>query len=224
MTAIIAAAQSGAAYLLTDGALYDTGGIVLALCSKTLIAEGMRLAMAPSGRCTSVDLERELSAAGVSTQAGVMMAMPECLRRIRARSVALGSTEPDCQVHVALWSDRAHEPQIWLIATDAPPCWGPYRPGTWLRVDAITGGDDDASEVLGRPVDLTSAASFDMEHDGGALIDHQRRTPWADGRFYVGGRAELVTVTRSGVTQRDIRRWPDRIGERINPCRSSGTL
>lgn len=218
MTAIFAFTQPAAAYLITDGALYDPNGIVVSLCSKTLIAEWMRLAIAPSGRCTSVDLGRELTALGATTdQAALMAAMPLALERIRAQNVHFGTPEADMQVHVALWSDRADQPQIWMMATNRPPSWGPYQPKTWISVAHMIGCDAAPTDILGRSVDLSNPADFDPADDGGTLIDHYRRTPWPDGRFYVGGRAELVTVTRDGVEQRNIREWPDRVGSLIRP-------
>ncbi|VVT07379.1 conserved hypothetical protein [Sphingomonas aurantiaca] len=217
MTAITAFAQPSAAYLLTDGALYHPDGVVASICSKTLIAEAIRLAIAPSGRCTSVDIAGELERAGAASQAAVMVAIPAALWRIRAANVADATPDPDMQVHVALWSERADEPQIWMIATNRPECWGPYRPGTWLRVDAIVGGDASADDILGRSVRLDDPASFDPVADCAALIDYQRAAPWPDGRHYIGGMAELVTVSRSSVSQTILRRWPDKVGALIAP-------
>lgn len=213
MTAISLVAQAGAAYLLTDGALYDDDGIVRAIASKVLVAEEERLAIAPSGRCTSVDLQVALDARGIARQAEIMGALPAIARARRDASEAAGLSEPDLQLFVALWSETANEAQAWMLSTNAMAHWGPCTPCTWIRVDAMIGTARPLADVLGRPD--ADAMLIDMEVDGLAIINDQRATGWPDGRYYVGGHGELVTVTAGGVTQRRLVEWPDRVGERI---------
>jgi hypothetical protein len=50
------------------------------------------------------------------------------------------------------------------------------------------------------------------------ILEIQRRKEADDGNHYVGGLATLTTVTRDGVQQRVVHRWPeDKVGERIEP-------
>ncbi|MGY2806391.1 hypothetical protein [Bradyrhizobium sp. USDA 4506] len=58
--------------------------------------------------------------------------------------------------------------------------------------------------------------AIDPEVDGLAVLELQRANPHQeDGDFcYVGGFAQLTTVTREAVTSRIIHRWPDKVGEK----------
>lgn len=57
-----------------------------------------------------------------------------------------------------------------------------------------------------------------------AIIEEQRATPHdVHGLFQahvVGGFAELTTVSEAGIVREILRRWPDRIGEHIQPFAS----
>lgn len=222
VTAINLVVQRDRAHLLTDGAQYDHAGRVRTLCSKTLIAEEIRLAVAPSGRLNSVELRDGLVAAGANSQAEVMAALPRIVATVRAKNAAdlpahEGGGDNDAQLFVVLWSDARDEPQGWMLSTNCLPHWGPYRPLTWVAVDAMIGTLEPADQALGRAVTLADPSSFDAARDGLTILEHQRRTPWPDGIHYVGGHAELVTVTRDGVEQRRLREWPDTVGQLIQP-------
>lgn len=214
MTAINVVVQADAAYLLTDGALYDRQGKVRALCSKVLIAETMRFALAPSGRCNSNEIAAALEGAGVETQAQAMAALPNIARRLAATNRAV-TDEPDLCLFVVLWSDRTDEPQGWMLSTGPMPHWGDFAPCTWLPIDSMIGTDRPLGDVLNQPD--ANPATIDMERDGRAIIEHQRRTVFEDGRYYVGGHGELVRVDRSGVRQSILCRWPDQVGAVIRP-------
>jgi hypothetical protein len=58
----------------------------------------------------------------------------------------------------------------------------------------------------------------DPERDGLALLEAQRRLPYSpdEPACFVGGFAELTTVSAAGITQKRLRTWPDRIGEKIS--------
>ena len=43
----------------------------------------------------------------------------------------------------------------------------------------------------------------------------QRATTLMRGNFCIGGAAELTIITKDRIEQRVVKRWPDKIGERI---------
>jgi hypothetical protein len=124
-----------------------------------------------------------------------------------ARPVALMATtfEPKdpADIHGLSWTDgyRQFHPQAAPLAGLCPVI--------------------DSSAALGRsmicPEDLET---MDLERDGLALIEEQRRVPFNfEGRaaYLIGGLAELTTATKAGITRKILRQWPDRIGEPIMP-------
>ncbi|UQD96133.1 hypothetical protein [Bradyrhizobium japonicum] len=45
----------------------------------------------------------------------------------------------------------------------------------------------------------------------------------SDGKYYIGGHAVLTTVTRGGVTQRAVQRWPGGVpGKPVRPRAAGG--
>lgn len=216
MTAINLVVQRDAVHLLTDGALYDHDGIIRAIASKSVVSQQHRMAIVPSGMATGHQVAAGLNRHGARTQARALAALPAVAAEIKAFNVAGNPPgDHDLQLFVAIWSDCSDRGEAWILSTNRAYFGEGYMPGTLAEIEKLIGMDIDLGALQGRRIDYSDARSFDAECDGLALLEAQRRKPWDDGVFFVGGHAELSTVTRTGVAQKILRKWPDQIGERI---------
>lgn len=76
------------------------------------------------------------------------------------------------------------------------------------------------ARLAARGIDPESP-SFDPERDGLTLLEEQRREViqpqgWP-AIHIVGGFAQLTTLTTDGITTRVLKRWPDKVNEKISP-------
>lgn len=93
------------------------------------------------------------------------------------------------------------------------------------RLDDMTSGPLPTAAAVGEAVEF---AGFDMfkadDHPdvvtAGLLtfIEMQRQSLYDDRICWVGGHAEHITISDEGIRHRILKRWPDKIGERINPA------
>jgi hypothetical protein len=102
---------------------------------------------------------------------------------------------------VALWSLERGRPEAYRIKTrlgvaGALQGIGSYH---WPPVD---------HSLLPRRFDRVAAR---------ALIEAQRRVKLTGGKYYVGGGADLTTITKDGIATETLCTWPDRIGALITP-------
>jgi len=125
-------------------------------------------------------------------------------------------------VGVALWSE-AGGPMIAMGHTEPMGGLAAY---SFFRVRyylSVNEGDDATSFVskaLGRSADLSEPVSFDVRRDGLSLLESQRmirRSYSGLSHHGIGGRAILIKVSRNGVAETVLRRWPDKIGNPIMP-------
>jgi hypothetical protein len=76
------------------------------------------------------------------------------------------------------------------------------------------------NEMMAR-LNLPGVEALSIERDGLRIANEQRRLPMpfptGTPGCGVGGSLVLTTITTQMITQRIIHRWPDKIGERINP-------
>ena len=68
----------------------------------------------------------------------------------------------------------------------------------------------------GRPKGARNRSTLAAE----ALLEAQRRQPWADGIFNIGGGVDLTTVGPGGLTLETLHTWPDEVGRRIGSSAS----
>jgi hypothetical protein len=234
MSAVNALVQSDAVHLMTDGLLYANGKVLQTDFSKCLPLKRCRAAVATTGpasfayllaemlaNCTSFDevvaKDREWFRGafdwyvahernGASEYATVVLiGWLECENRPAAFAIEL-SNGGEKKDFVRSNSGHIDEGSIAHDLTELPILANPVPPVE----DLIAGG-----WPIGVDRDKRDAAR-DLLH----MMEIQRQRPASDGRHYVGGQAVLTTVTREGVAQRVVRRWPeDRAGKPIRPRR-----
>lgn len=212
MTAINVLVQPDAVHLLTDGTVYDDAGIVQQIGSKVVYSERIKLALTTSGRTDARLLLPWLEQfAGLrearAAQQNVLAALPGVMWELRERNRNERPDlehENDFQVFVALWSIEHDQPEALLLSTEREYVGGSYEPFSFAPVNRVN-------------TPHMAMAWNDVERDGLAIIEAQRRFAWPNGLHYVGGFAELTTVMAAGVTQRRLIEWPDRVGEMIIP-------
>ena len=225
MTALTGLVQPGGAYLLTDGASFDTDHHVLQIGSKVVELQEQRMAIAWSGYVMIADLEAGVVMAG-DTQAEIFAALPDIVRGLARSNVAVGLRDgvptPFVRLLIALWDAAAGEPQLWAIHSTAEgfgPRYTPFAPVRLRQFGAL--GPDRQAALFGRPVDQADPASFDVRIDGLTLLEAERAEPFEGGHYAVGGFAELTTVTAQGVVKETLHHWNDKIGHRIAPSQGS---
>ena len=209
MTAISLLVQRNRASLLTDAAYYDEVGTVHAIGSKVALAPpGFRMAVAVAGHAFAPIVRDALATA--STQTEALSWLPSIAAAIKTNTQAKRPTQSgDLQLFAVLWSDRTDEPEGWVISTSEAYFGPSYQPGRLVCVDQVC-----SPPIQETPFDLNI---FDPQRDGRAVLVAQRAKPdERDGAFCVGGFGELTTVTRTGVRQKRLVRWPDRVGEVIS--------
>lgn len=225
MTALNVIVQASAVHLLTDCAGYDTSGRMISLASKVTVAPEWRAAFACSGRADSVRLSEAMAARRPVSQASALSALPGVMRELREQNRRRhpddedrnGDQENGLQVVCAIFSDRTRRPEAWIISSDQAYLGDGYRPYTFVQIRELFSPDLDPQDVLARPCCPTDEESFSPSTDGLAVLEAQRQSPWPDGLFYVGGAAQLTSVSAAGVAVDILRHWPDAVGQRIAP-------
>ncbi len=208
MTAVSLFVRPEAVYLLTDGAYYSPDGTVQHLASKVGIHEGLSLAFACSGMVEPAHIAQALKDRGPFDQEGFLALIPEAMRQIREenrRGNPAGEDGElnDLQLFVAMYSHERGRPEAWVCSSNQSYFGPRYQP--FAMVSVI----ETSSPRTGLPF-------ADPDTDALRIIEAQRAHYCADeGGYFVGGFAELTTVSAVGISERRLVTWPDRVGERI---------
>lgn len=203
--------------MITDQAATEDDGTLVAIVDKLLVSNRLRIACVISGRnsiCADARKVEEPALEAVrsllvlaASQADVKAGLPAALKAAQDRIDGWETGQPSClKAYFALWSER---PDAWVIGSTkgAFPGLTPYEVGL---VEAVSQPPVDRSLWPERGHDLTREVAL-------RLIEQQRRTPAQWGAFNIGGAAELVRVDGFGIRRELICRWPDRIGQKIDP-------
>lgn len=186
--------QIDAIHIITDAVAYDKDGVVLAMGPKSFAIPHLSAAVAARGDLAALPL------VGILANATDFVS--------GARNV-IGAAEKgglSLQLFVGGFLP-AGAPYAFVASTSVA-----YT----VDVDGFAGApmppaSDPIYELIGRNAD-----QIDPQIDGLALIEAQRRHP-VDGIFIVGGWATLISIYRDRIEERILMRWPDRVGEKINP-------
>jgi hypothetical protein len=233
MSAINALVQSDAVHMMTDTLLYIGGKVTQIDFPKCLPIKGMRAAVASTGPASFSYLLAEMIATNCATFDGVVAKGSEWLR---------GAFDWYIENERAGASEYATVVLIgWLEGDDRPAAFAIElsnggEKADWVRRNSAHNDPDAVAHdlvdlpILANPMppveDLLAAGwpigvdrdKRDAETDLLHMLEIQRRRQASDGKYYVGGHAVLTTVTRDGVAQRAVHRWPeDRAGRPIRP-------
>ncbi|WFT91265.1 hypothetical protein QA633_23110 [Bradyrhizobium barranii] len=233
MSAINALVQSNAVHMMTDTLLYIGGKVTQIDFPKCLPIRGMRAAVASTGPASFAYLLAEMLATSCTAFDEVVAKDREWFRGAfdwYIENERAGASEYATVVLVG-WLERENRPAAFAIELSN----GGER-AEWIRSNSAysdpTAIAHDLIElpILANPTppveDLIAAGwpigvdrdARDAEADLLHMLEIQRRRQARDGKYYIGGHAVLTTVTRDGVTQRAVHRWPeDRAGKPVRP-------
>ncbi|MCK1401967.1 hypothetical protein IVB45_17810 [Bradyrhizobium sp. 4] len=229
MTAINIIVKADCAHVFTDGAFYSSAGILTHVGQKCFTLPTMDSALVIRGRCDVMPLlineidkrcsdfdsvVEEVASAlqAVTTMAAVVM--PEVLHA--------GAFDPAFELWLIGYSTSRRAFETYILPTHD------YHAGliAW-QVGKVEGSicapapTADAARAAGL-TEQVGLDAFDPAVDGLKLLEIQRLVPSAfDMRHpakvgcIVGGLAQLTTITREGIFTKVLKRWPDRVGQRI---------
>lgn len=237
MSSIAIIQQSDAIHFITDGAQYDSDGVVTKLASKVLILPLSGCAMALRGGSWAGGTLLLMLAAARSFDE-VLERLPQAVEdAIKVRdAVSMPARDPltsHFEVTVAGWSAASSAMRA-AVTTSRDPSdpedvtgisfiegyyrGAPCAPCGLQLYPAVSNIDHILDRTIETQEDLDG---LDPELDGFALHVAQRVTGGTYGGravYLVGGFAELTTVRRESIASRVIHEWPDRIGAKIVPA------
>ncbi len=217
MSAANIVVQGAKAHLLTDSGFFWDDGRLATLGSKVVEMAGVRAAVSTRGSLLPEALAREINHANPASLADLIGRLAEIFSAAVTIYTKAGASSSLFMVYHSLETGRAGG--IYMgSCTFGMPDW--YKPFTPLPITEMFAPGLDATEALGRSVDVSDPSTFDAERDGLALVTRQRATPWrlfgkGNEAIRVGGEVRLTTVSADGLETRVIGGWSDRVGERI---------
>jgi hypothetical protein len=224
MTAINALKYGDAAYLLTDTASYLDTGLVVGFSSKTVTLPHLNMALAVSGAVQTQDkIIAALMPFGSFEE--VIEEIPALLRGMWEAGAfeVPGEDDPGLDTfRVFMIGHCSNGPGVHALSTQAEPSLEPF---TWRFKGIIMSPSLSLGllEERGLYSPTCGYATRDPSELLPLLVDVQRSLP--RGRktddkdvFVIGGAAVLTKIDASGISQRVVRRWPDRVDEFIQPA------
>lgn len=195
MTAINLCAAKDAAWLLVDQA-WMANGQLLWVGTKIAKSPRLRMAVAYHGRATNQ----------------TMTLLNKWLETVKDQETALSKLH---RLLALIRMEAMMAPRSWIGAKTTNlfvAAWVEGRPKAWVVGDEIVKADKAQAPQSGTPLP-------EDHRDTGALIRcmQEQRGQQSLGCYNIGGAAELTVVTATGITSEIIHRWPDRLGEPIQP-------
>lgn len=213
MTAMNAFARDDAAWLIADTACYHHNGTILVFREKVVTDASLAMLVGNSGRA-GADIEDVIERwmAGQPDQSAALANLPTLLRGLADDAAdpdlsTAGQLPEGIRLSVAWWSSTLNEARSAIIAS-TPDLAGGAEPFVLRPIRTLFMPSLEC-------VDPWPLHSFDPETDSAALAEYQRGVDHGDGYSRVGGQMVLYRVDAQGITSREIRRWPDRIGRPI---------
>jgi hypothetical protein len=247
MTAINTVTTTAAAHLITDGVAYLPDGTLLGLGTKTFTAPHLPMALAARGISVAPFLIGPMMVGIYATfddlVAGIEDTLPYIFDEYLAQFPVAGASSCDdlaglkvLELVIAGWSEARQAGEAYMIRTheinlnaDRVDGGIPVVPAAFqlVRLDSIVACPFPLPSAMASrpPIDLDP--SYDevrLRRGLIELMELQRASlyppmlPGRTERHIVGGFAQMTTVTREGIYQKIIHRWPeDRVGEKIKP-------
>jgi len=227
MTAINVFIRPDAVHVLTDGAGYAPDGRLLTIEQKVIPLASLSVVLAARGIIGLLHLYAEQISKSFTTFDGLVEGVTAEVWKVIEHSqgkFSPGILEAHFDLIIAGWSERRDRAEMYLLCNHDT-----YGIPAWELAQADDGYISPGSEELfarlrARGVDVFE--KLDPETDGLRIIEEQRGMTWppaAGGEpiRVVGGFCQLTTVRRDEITTRILKRWPDRIGERIDAIRET---
>jgi hypothetical protein len=199
--------------ILTDGACYDTSGVVQCICSKIIILPHLSAVVAARGLLSLLPALFEI--------AWVCRDFDELRSRIQENIHSLPLGPGGAEVVVAGYARDVFEifmlPIHDIYAAEGYP-FGVMTPVPGHLIQPSL--DPAVAAQIGWRIPVTDLMghawnNFNVERDGLRLMECQRHD--GNGGFLVGGFVQATVLTRSGISSSIIHTWPDQVGCRIEP-------
>lgn len=227
MTAIIAIVQRDAAYVLTDGAVFLTTGIVHSFATKafpiphlkTVLAWRGTLGWAHFAAMHLGSLARSFDELKSVAVDGLRTAILETDNRVLR---SLGTRDFDC---VAVGISENAGPQAFAFCNhDRSPDLPPWQIRDILDCSMAPMSSEIRKDLFRHIPPGTPGDDIDPERDGVVMMQCQRRHALLYGddlSVHVGGFVLLTCVTDESIVTRIIHRWPDQVGQQIGTVRDA---
>lgn len=230
MTAINIVRQEKAVHIISDGAWYAPDGFMKGFATKVFPLPNMPAVIAVRGSEIWLGMLGVLLGRHFETfddlVAGIEDVLPSIYEQFTDIAVASGS--PDFELYIAgISKARGRSESYLIVSNESEVPEGCMSPEAFRLTDLpdITSAPFPGNDLLAEANFETDQAFHRdrIERDGLHLLEIQRRMTFApvsgapEG-FYVGGFAQLTTVSEDGVKQRIIHRFEsDRVGEMLSP-------
>ena len=221
MSAIITLIQKDAAHLLTDGAAYSPDGALQFVCQKVRLIPHLACAVAMRGPWNACPpIFEAISFAGRTfdeLRENMVPLLQFCSEKY-APHFEVCDAGPDFEVHVVGISET-DGPTGYIVSSHDRG----IDPWSLITLDGFSFGPNNpqiSARVFGRIAPGRYIDDLDAAADGLATLEIMREIPAAtiagDDQAMVGGFAQLTSIGSDGITSRILKRWPDKIGERIS--------
>lgn len=231
MSAFLSVVKRGSIEVIADGIGFDEGGIVREMKSKIESLGDMPGVVVGRGHLVVLRTFAEVARTNCRTFDDVIANYTAIMMEVvRIGFASLGKRLANHEIFLAGWSEAHDRPETYwegmhrawegadgFLRDGGAAFWA----GPLQGKDAFLARFGDGDGYL-NPERLET---FNAETDGLNALEtmRQEKVPLVIGDpnsvvgHGVGGFAEHVTVTRTGVDRRIIRVWPDEVGRRIEP-------
>jgi hypothetical protein len=220
MTAVNILRQSDSVHIISDGAAWDDDGVFIFAAPKAFALPHLNCAIAVRGAAIGLPFLAE-SLAMVPSYRHLKEGIADQLRggidAVR-KMTSQASFGDALEIYVAGWHEDG--PDAFTIHTSHVSGLTPWRVVPLLDLAMAPG--ELPIHAMCRPF-LTGKVADDIDPrvDGLRILEAQRRhkarLPNGDRMFAVGGFAQLTSVYRDSVSTEILHRWPDVVGEPIDP-------
>jgi hypothetical protein len=222
-------------HVVTDGASYNQAGVVQGFATKVFTAPNWPGIITGRGIASAPQLFGQRLSWKFQSFDDLVDGIEAVYLDIADE---LGLTEYDIELIIAGWSFERDQPESYVIypneqlghgmteeileARLAEGKWSPKPvPFKLMKLPGAVDGPflNEAiklsSDYGGIDIDEPPEKCIARMHH---VIECQRHDVWAhDQKYYIGGFAQVTTVTPDGISQRILSRWPDKTGELICP-------
>jgi hypothetical protein len=225
MTAINVIQRPHAIHMLTDAASYMPDGTLGMVGQKAHPVAHLSAVFSSRGPQLFMPLMSEAVFSAFSSFDEMIDGLVERVRTAVsaiAPTLALCAHGPNFDLVIAGWSTARRRPETYVLTDHANygfPAWT-LKPFGALLITPWT-ADLDGRLKLTR---AELAGKLDPVKDGLRILEAQRfvkeiQRNETEPAYGVGGFAQLTTVTAENITTRILKRWPDPIGEKLDPTR-----
>jgi hypothetical protein len=234
MTGIVVVPAGDAIVFATDGAIYDpTTGFLIGSCSKVALIPECSCVITQRGAAGFLqDVHSRL--AGRRDYDAILQDAVEVCREVTALYAAHYKFDPIWSMTICGWSNERSQLEIYALRSreyhmrnEMTGMFDIVPPMTLYPIEAILSSpmpslelrqkfgvnleNLDGQDAINISVRLLCAARFSTAPD--------ETSTEADFNFNIGCFVQLTVLQRDRIESRIVHRWPDRVGEKIDPTR-----